>query len=229
MQRLAGILAIGGGLILISWVTSPAALPTPSDPRVSPAELDRADQTAQTVAPLTSEINDQAARLRAHLSQPPPKPVPARNPFQFGGTSPSRKGTDPAKKGTDPAPTGYVPLAPVPLALPIVVAITSDARDGGPCAGGISMGDEMKIVTPGQVFNRFMLESIGPDRCASSISRAQRAPLSSFRFVNRLYIMWCSRTRRGSHQAGAIRCKCNIRVTMAQRAESFPQGFQQIL
>jgi len=164
MRRIAAILAIGGGLILISWVTSPAARTTPADARVSPAELDRADQTAQAVAPLTGQIDDQAARLRAHLSQPPPKPDPNRNPFRFGGTSPSRKGTDPAKKGTDPARTGYVPLAPVPLALPVLVAITSDARDGGLMRTAVlSMGDEMKIVTPGQVFNRFMVESIGPD------------------------------------------------------------------
>jgi hypothetical protein len=164
MQRIAAILAIGGALILISWVTSPAALPAAAEPRVSPAELDRAEQTAQAVAPLTTEINDQAARLRARLAQPPPPPAPERNPFRFGGTSPSRTGTYPAKKGTVPGARGYVPPAPASLALPVLVAITSDARDGGLMrTAALSMGDDMKIVTPGQVFDRFMVESIGSD------------------------------------------------------------------
>jgi len=163
-MRLAGILAIGGGLILISWVTSPAALPAPSDPRVSPAELDRADQTAQAIAPLTTQIDDQAARLRARLSQPPAKPQPDRNPFRFGGTSPSPKGTYPVPKGTYPEKTGYVPVANAALALPVLVAITSDAGDGGIMRTAVlSMNDEMKIVKPGQLFDRFIVEAIGPD------------------------------------------------------------------
>lgn len=166
MKRMSAILAVGAGLILISWVTSPAARTTPADPRVSAADIERADQTAQTIAPLTTQIDDQAARLRARLSQPPPKPQPERNPFRFGGTSPSERGTYPVKKGTYPERPGYVPLvnAPAPLALPSLVAITSDAGDGGLMRTAVlSMNDEMKIVKPGQVFDRFIVEAIGPD------------------------------------------------------------------
>jgi hypothetical protein len=167
MKRVVAILAVGGGLILISWVTSPAARTTSSDRTVSAAEIDRADQTAQAVAPLTIQVDDQAARLRARLSQPPPKPEPDRNPFRFGGTSPSPKGTVPAAKGTYPVQSGYVPLnvpASPAVALPSLVAITSDARDGGLMRTAVlSIGDEMKIVKPGQAFDRFIVEAIGPD------------------------------------------------------------------
>ena len=168
MKRVSSALVIGGVLILISWVTSPSARPTPPGPALSEADLDRAEQTTQSIAPLTAQIDDQAAQLRARLSQTVPKPQPARNPFSFGkGTD--RKGTYPGTKGTYPVDPGYVPLAPaapVPLALPTLVAITTDAVDGGVMRTAVlSMNDEMKIVRPGQIFDRFIVEAIGPDSC----------------------------------------------------------------
>ncbi len=167
MKRITGILAIGGGLILISWVTSPAARTTPPDPTISAADLERADQVAQSIAPLSSQVDDQAARLRARLSQPPPKPQPDRNPFTFKGTHPFS--TEKTQKGTYPISSetvekGYVPLVAVAISLPSLVAITADAQDGGLMRTAVlSMNDEMKIVRPGQVFDRFIVEAIGPD------------------------------------------------------------------
>jgi hypothetical protein len=138
-----------------------------SDPRMPPSEIERADQTSQAVTPLTSEIDAQAARLRARLAQPPPKPQPDRNPFRFGkGTYPIS--TEKAEKGTYPKPAksvekGYVPVAPA-IAMPTLVAITSDARDGGLMRTAVlSINDEIKIVRPGQMFDRFLVEAIGPD------------------------------------------------------------------
>jgi hypothetical protein len=56
-----------------------------------------------------------------------------------------------------------VPAAPA-IALPSLVAITSDARDGGIMRTAVlSMNDEMRIVKPGQLFDRFLVEAIGPD------------------------------------------------------------------
>jgi hypothetical protein len=55
------------------------------------------------------------------------------------------------------------PPAPA-LMLPTLVAITSDARDGGLFRTAVlSMDDEMKIVKPGQLFDRFIVEAIGPE------------------------------------------------------------------
>jgi hypothetical protein len=180
MQRIAAILAIGGGLILISWVTSPSARPATSDPRMTASDVDRADQTSRAVAPLTSDIDTQAARLRARVIPPPPKPAPDRNPFRFGkGTVPFS--TEKPAKGTypetpKPVEKGTVPVAPA-IALPSLVAITSDARDGGLFRTAVlSMNDEMKIVRPGQSFDRFIVEAIGPDSVRivdiTSVSRA---------------------------------------------------------
>ncbi len=169
MKRAVGILAVGGGLILVSWVTSPSARTPPAEPAVSAADLELARQTTQAVTPLAAQIDDQAARLRARLLPPPPKPEPSRNPFHFGKRDVPHKGSDP--RGLTPRPIveeGYVPLASPPpaaaLTLPSLVAITSDARDGGLFRTAVlSMDDEMKIVKPGQVFDRFIVEAIGPE------------------------------------------------------------------
>ena len=171
MKRIAGILAAGGGLILIVWVTSPSARTAPSTPPISAAELALAEEAAQSIPPLASQVDDQAARLRARLSQPPQKPQPARNPFKFRGTEPFS--TEKAPKGTEPfgafsVEKGSVPFAPPraapAIALPSLVAITSDARDGGLFRMAVlSMNDEMKIVQPGQGFDRFIVEAIGQD------------------------------------------------------------------
>ena len=163
MPRVVGILAIGGGLILISWVTSPAALTTPPGPRVSPTEV---EQAAQAVTPLTSQVDDQAARLRARLAAPPPKPDPERNPFRFGDTSPAPKASSPAKRAARADAPSVTLAAPVitPLALPSLIAITTDATAGGIMrTAALSMNDELRIVRPGQMFDRFMVESIGAD------------------------------------------------------------------
>ncbi len=170
MARIAGILAVGAGLILISWVTAPAARTTPDPVSISPADLVLEDQAAQVIAPLAAQADDQAARLRARLSPPPQKPQPARNPFRFKGTEPFS--TEKAPKGTEPfvaksVEKGSVPLAPPAapaIELPSLVAITADARDGGLFRTAVlSMNDEMKIVRPGQVFDRFIVEAIGQD------------------------------------------------------------------
>jgi hypothetical protein len=167
-MRIAGILAIGGALILISWVTSPAARTAPPERTMSVADVALADQTAQAVAPITTQLDDQASRLRARLSQPPPKPEPERNPFRFGdpGAAPKGAGTKPrgARIAGTAAPSAIATPATPALALPALVAITSDASDGGLMrTAALSMNDEMKIVKPGQVFDRFLVEAIGPD------------------------------------------------------------------
>jgi len=169
VARIAGILAVGAGLILISWVTSPAARTTPNPTAISPADLALGDQAAQVIAPLAAQADDQAARLRGRLSPPPPKPQPDRNPFRFGKGDVPLKGTVPLR-GTSPLPAvdkGPVPLAPpeaLAIELPSLVAITADARDGGLFRTAVlSMNDEMKIVRPGQVFDRFIVEAIGQD------------------------------------------------------------------
>ena len=169
-MRLAGIVAIGGCLILISWVTSPSALPTPDAPRPSAADLQLVEQAAQSVPPIAAQIDDHAARLRARLAEPPPKPQPTRNPFRFKGSEVFS--TEKHQKGTGVFGSKSVENTPVPLAtpaspaiaLPTVVAITADARDGGLIRTAVlSMNDEMKNVRPGQAFDRFVVEAIGQD------------------------------------------------------------------
>jgi hypothetical protein len=167
MNRIVGILGIGGALILISWVTSPAARTAPPGRTLSAADVVLADQTAQAVAPLTTQIDDQAARLRARLAQPPAPPKPERNPFTFAGVGrPDLEGRRlrPTSKPVGPTTGIESPVSSPPLALPSLVAITSDAGDGGLMRTAVlSMNDEIKIVKPGQMFDRFIVEAIGPD------------------------------------------------------------------
>lgn len=167
MKRLVGILAVGGGLILILWVTSPAARTPPVAPELSAADLALADQAAQTIPPIASQIDAQAARLRARLAERPQQPQPSRNPFRFkAAETPKGTGvfsTEKARKGTELLPVAPFVSAPA-ITLPTVVAITADARDGGLMrTAALSMNDEMKIVRPGQLFDRFIVEAIGQD------------------------------------------------------------------
>lgn len=168
MKRVAGILAVGGGLILIFWVTSPAARTPAAAPELSAADLALADQAAQAIPPIASQVDEQAARLRARLAEPPQKPQPTRNPFRFKGTEVFS--TEKHRRGTGVLSPKSVENTPVPfvsapaISLPAVVAITADARDGGLMRTAVlSMHDEMKNVRPGQAFDRFVVEAIGPD------------------------------------------------------------------
>ena len=158
IARIGSALIISGALILISWVTSPFARTPPPAVAPSGADVDRIEQATQSLAPLTTEVDSQAARLRARLSQPPPKPEPSRNPFTFKGTHPIS--TEKAEKGTYPK----TPISVENRYVPVLVAITGDPADGGLMRTAVlSMNDEMKIVRPGQMFDRFIVEAIGPD------------------------------------------------------------------
>lgn len=170
MKRATFALAIGGVLLLISWVTAPAALtPAPVAP-LSETEINRIEQAAQAVVPVTAQVDDQAAKLRARLAQPPPEPNPTRNPFQFGRGTVPRTGTVPVQEdrnrnrdaespaGDSGTKTGTVPI------LPTLVAIMADEQDGTVIRNAaLAMGDDITVVRIGQSFDRFVVDAIATD------------------------------------------------------------------
>lgn len=159
MKRAAFALALSGVLLLATWVQAPAA-PARDVAAPSAADVSSADQTAQSVAPVARQIDEEAARLRQRLAAAVPFTAPARDPFRF-----NKKGSEPfstksVEKGSDPVVL-KTPVAP-PIVVPVLVGITEDAAGGVVTRTAIlSMGDDMAIVKTGQAFSRFIVQSIG--------------------------------------------------------------------
>src|SRR3990167_5709223 len=63
MHRLTSALLLGGGVLLASYISAPAA-PTPEPPRVSLATTAEID----SIAPLADDVAQETERLRARLT-----------------------------------------------------------------------------------------------------------------------------------------------------------------
>ena len=158
MRRVALAVSISGVLLLAAWVQAPASTSREiTGPTAS--EIDAAEQAAQSVAPVTRQVDEEADRLRQRLAARVPFTPPARDPFRFKSKTGSEPfSTDSREKGSDP-----VISAPLPVAVPTLVGLTEDTVDGVVVRTAVlSMGDDLAIVKAGQAFSRFVVRSIGP-------------------------------------------------------------------
>jgi len=161
MRRVALAVSISGILLLAAWVQAPAS-PVRDATGPTASEVDAADQTARSVAPVARQVDQEADRLRQHLAARVPFTPPARDPFRFKsktGSEPFSTGS--REKGSDPVVL-KIPVSP-PIAVPTLIGLTEDSVGGVVTrAAVLSMGDDMAIVKPGQTFSRFVVRSIGP-------------------------------------------------------------------
>ena len=81
MNRVAALVLLVGGVLLMSWAVAPAA-PTLQPRRA--AEIDRADPADSR--DLTEKMSAEVQRLRERLAERTTYPSPVRDPFRFGKT-----------------------------------------------------------------------------------------------------------------------------------------------
>ena len=161
MKRIAFALAISGVLLLATWVQAPAST-TRETPMPSAAELADIEQAVQAAAPVTKQIDEEAARLRQRLVTETPAPSPSRDPFRFRSAAPPAPVAAERSHALPPAPPTPAPVAVAPqVIMPTLVGITEDVVGGVTTRTAVlSMGDELAMLKIGQSFARFLIQSI---------------------------------------------------------------------
>ena len=149
MHRVAPILLLSGGVLLVTWVVAPAA-PSPSP---LPARVDTAvDQTA----PLVAEMAAQVERMRNRLDEPQGFPPPERNPFTFG----ARRDPMPTRPRVPVAAPEEPPPPPAPV-LPKLLAVVANDVDGVASLQAVfSVDDNVKVLKAGDAIGPYLIRSI---------------------------------------------------------------------
>jgi hypothetical protein len=149
---------IGGGALLVGWLAAAASAPVSEVP---PAR-DRAQPAATSgSSSIASEVEAQASKLRARLSQAPTPSTRPRNPFSFAARRTVRATTVPAKPAADAA----APATPVVPAL-LLMGIAEDPSPDGPRRTAVIGGaaDTLYMVVTGQrIADRYEVTTIGSD------------------------------------------------------------------
>jgi hypothetical protein len=167
-----------GAVLMTVWVASTAA-PSDTAPRITPADRAEVDQeisqAADQAAPIVTDLNRDAERLRAHLDHPPSVPRPQRDPFNFG--TPKTE-SSPAHVTT---PAAAAPIVAAPPPVPRLVAILTDTGDSGIVRRVVlALGDEVHISKVGDTIGAYVVRSIGADAVElseASSGRVVRVPL----------------------------------------------------
>jgi hypothetical protein len=152
MQRIAALVLVAGGILILSWVVAPAA-PTPrapASPVLTPTEFQ------QAAAPVLLDMQAQVERMRERLSTAPSYPVPTRDPFRFGRRAESAK---PAPAMTPDVPP---PAPPPPPPLPRLIAIVSQSNETGSIRTAL-LGDAagtMRTLKVGEAIGAFTIRAI---------------------------------------------------------------------
>ena len=150
MSRLRSALLLGGTVLLMSYISAPAA-PTPAPARATETEMRAID----AMAPVAEAATQEAARLRARLAVVPEKPVTQRDPFSFGTTPrvPKRviAAPEPEPVVSDAAPP------PPPLVWPKLVALLTD---NGKITAVIGVGDAVEMLKAGETAGGFLVREI---------------------------------------------------------------------
>jgi hypothetical protein len=151
MSRLRSALLLGGTVLLMSYISAPAA-PTPAPARATETEMRAID----AMAPVVDDATQEAARLRARLAVVPEKPAPQRDPFSFGTTSrvPKRATVSPEP---EPASRSIEVAPPPPLVWPKLVALLTD---NGKITAVIGVGDVVEILKAGETAGGFLVREI---------------------------------------------------------------------
>ena len=148
MSRVAGLLYLGGVIVLASWVWAPAA-PVSIAPAAPPSL--GLDQSGTVVA----EVNAEVDRLRERLAVPPQLPPPSRDPFRYGERNEPRRPIAP------PLEPPVVPAEPPAPRLPLLVAIAANSTDGVVTRTAVlAEGDDVRLVKAGDQIGRFVVRSV---------------------------------------------------------------------
>lgn len=152
MHRLTSALLLGGGVLLASYISAPAA-PTPEPPRVSTAAMAEID----ALAPFADDVAQETERLRARLTAMPAVPVARRDPFNFGA---GRRLDRPARTVPAPRPeTPAVEAAPA-IVWPALVAVLTDGGETPVFTGVLGVGDGIEMVRKDATLGGFRIGDI---------------------------------------------------------------------
>lgn len=152
MHRLTSALLLGGGVLLASYISAPAA-PTPEPPRVSLATTAEID----SIAPLADDVAQETERLRARLTAAPAVPVARRDPFNFGAV---RRPERPAPSARMPQPERSVVDAAPPIAWPSLVAVLTDGGETPVFTAVLGVGDAVEILKKGDATGGFQISDV---------------------------------------------------------------------
>jgi hypothetical protein len=147
MTRLRSLLLLGGTVVVMSYISAPAA-PTPPPPRPSQEQVRAIDETA----PIVESAMQEAAQLRARLAAVPQVSEPRRDPFTFGATPR-------APKRVTVEPEVVIPEAPPPppLVFPKLVALLTD---NGKITAVLAVGDTVELLKAGESAGGFLVREI---------------------------------------------------------------------
>jgi hypothetical protein len=152
MPRTAAAIVLGAGVVLVTWVSAPAA-PTPL-PAPIPAEVIAA---IDALAPLAADVGQETEKLRARMAQVVEPPSPRRDPFAFGERRPAPPRPSPATPAVvDVAQPEITPEAPI--AWPTLAGVFVDA---GTSTAVLGIDDTVEFVTVDQRLGNFVVVSIG--------------------------------------------------------------------
>lgn len=147
---------IGGLTLLAAWLASAAGVQRQAP---APRAEARSPEAVQIEA-LASDVQSQAARLRARLATAPAATTSARNPFSFGARARSVVRTTPAQAMlvAPPAVPAAMPLELVGLAEQMVDgAMTRTAMIAAP-------GDQLFMVAQGEeLAGQYRVSAVGAD------------------------------------------------------------------
>lgn len=153
MHRLTSALLLGGGVLLASYISAPAA-PTPAPLRVSLA----ATAEINALAPLADDVAQETERLRARLTAVPAVPVARRDPFNFGAV---RRPDRSAPSAVEPArDTGPVPEVTPAITWPSLVAVLTEGGDTPVFTAVIGVGDGIAILKKGGEAGGFVIREV---------------------------------------------------------------------
>lgn len=153
MQRIAAILAAGGGVLILTWGVTPA-VSSPAHNSAPHAAVD-VDQSSAVV----NEVNTQVERLRERLETAPEFPPPSRDPFNYGRRAEPRP---PVVSNPTPVPS-IVEAPPAPV-LPRLVAIIATDDDGGVVRSAvITENEDVRFLKPGDTTGNLVVRSVSAD------------------------------------------------------------------
>ena len=148
-----------GGALLVAYL---AAANMPGGDQ--PATPDRTSSQSKGPEAIASDVEAQAARLQARMSQAPVPDQNPRNPFAFGAVPRPPRPAAPmvrAAVADEPAPA---PLPPLPMLT--LMGIAEETTPQGPRRTAVIGGeaDSLFLVTEGQsVGDRYKVTKIGAD------------------------------------------------------------------
>lgn len=152
MPRMTAAVVSGAAVVLLTWVSAPAA-PTPM-PAPIPAEV---MASIDALAPLAAEVGQEAEKLKARLETVVAPPSPRRDPFAFGEPRPRPR---PAMVDADTTAPAAVPVAP-PDSGVLWPSLAGLFSDNGTSTAVLAIDDTVEFVSVNQRIGDFVVVSIG--------------------------------------------------------------------